>query len=261
MIFSSIIILLNLFLPTHINKFLAINIFKNENFESQKFYCNVIDNYNIQYKKNIPYTYNLTNKQLNNLRVIRIYSKYKAPYEYTGLSLNDINSKDLSKIKYAYNKDKNKPDCESNCSTGIINYNFYGYSEKEFKIDTQNVDFTIYYNFYNSEFDTLAINYSNSQYTSLNIYSTQFKKLKMNDNYLDISKLGIKDYPYIVTERIPNEIIISGDRRVFDIESEGWKVIVTDKDGNVKSNDDILEKYDVIKVGKIFKWIVYIHNN
>ncbi len=136
MLFFSIIIiiLVNLILPTHINKFLALNIFKNKNFESQKFYCNVLDNYNLNHKKLFPYIYKLSSDQLNDITVVEIYEENQAPYELTSLLLKDIRKNDLKKSK----KGHNSKDFES---TGSIYYEFNWFEKNNFILNFPNVKF------------------------------------------------------------------------------------------------------------------------
>lgn len=217
-----LILILNIFLPTKINK-LYSNIIYTHDFESRAFSNHITETYNSTTDKMIPYIYKLSDKQLNEIRYIY----------YNDEECKNYNSSDMNK----FNKVRKT-------SNELTNYNtittpltlYFGSGDCEDIIipnKYENIDVTVH----NSVFNNLIV--SNSY---VNIIRSEIKNFTASNSNVDfngaswvnINNINI-DRPFEVFEKLMvqkinmqgkiidfgNLVWLSGETEEFEFNLEG----------------------------------------
>lgn len=291
--------IINVFLPTNINKFYAI-IINNNNYESQKFYFALIDSYNqgeAGKKHKVPYTHKLTSSETSAIQILTIsdinsfnandVDKFfdETNYNEWGNKTHTIWFKDIDAYdkSIVFNESNNIMQINvSNChlKSLILNdpaaYFFYVSDSSidklvttaSFSADIANVSF--------KEIELNGENFENQQIHTRYLEIFDFDVYKVNDKIIDFSD---DDYEIFISTETGKKIDnynniylgISDNVRhsINSLKLTNLNSEVIGSDGVIKNDVDYLEQDDTLSIFyyhnqekiELFKFKIFIDAN
>ena len=188
--------------PTVINKYISTNIYKtpaNSYFDDENFYNCVIDAYNIENGRSLPYTQSLTDTQLNSIKTLYCWSSHisstKGLEKMTSLTYLDLWNNQLTELDVSKNTALTKlyvrhnklTELDVSKNTALTDLRVE--SNKLTKLDVSNTALT-YLNVWNNQLTELDVS-KNTALTDLNVESNKLTKLDVSQNtaltYLNVS--------------------------------------------------------------------------
>ena len=261
--------------PTVINKYISTNIYKtpaNSYFDDENFYNCVIDAYNIENGRSLPYTQSLTDTQLNSIKTLYCWSSHisstKGLEKMTSLTYLDLWNNQLTELDVSKNTALTKlyvrhnklTELDVSKNTALTDLRVE--SNKLTKLDVSNTALT-YLNVWNNQLTELDVS-KNTALTTLDVSSNQLTELDVSKNTaltylrvesnklteLDVSKNTRLKYLAYEDNLFTKYYTLLDEEFTLDrgiILPTGWTTSLSTKDTNILKIED--NKITPIKTG------------